>query len=364
MTARELDRIESLLAPLLEALDALGQVARRLHPPALAGLVAQAARAQARWQTAWSVNPPWPEPWALLGAQLDACATEAMASFEGLRAATAGSDALAQAYRALRHLPRALEALYPLAGLLGSVNRFFLDPAGRADESLQRRLLGEAPEHTGLMAFGDSPGSRQGVWVYVPETYRADRDWPLVMALHGGGGRGRAFLWSWLRDARARGAILVAPTSLGPTWALAGDDEDSPHLMQILDFVREHWRVDPARLLLTGMSDGGTFCYASGLEPSSPFTHLAPVSAAFHPMLAQMADPARLRGLPIHIVHGSLDWMFPVAMAREAAQALSAAGARASLREIADLSHVYPGEVNGSILDWLDQTAGATRDQR
>ena len=75
MTARELDRIESLLAPLLEALDALGHVARRLHPPALAGLVAQASRAQARWQAAWSVNPPWPEPWALLGAQLDACAT-------------------------------------------------------------------------------------------------------------------------------------------------------------------------------------------------------------------------------------------------------------------------------------------------
>ena len=43
----------------------------------------------------------------------------------------------------------------------------------------------------------------------------------------------------------------------------------------------------PRRMLLTGMSDGGTFTYVSGLEASSPFTHLAPVAAAFHPMLVR-----------------------------------------------------------------------------
>ena len=42
------------------------------------------------------------------------------------------------------------------------------------------------------------------------------------MALHGGSGNGRGFLWSWLRDARSRGAILVAPTATGHTWALMG----------------------------------------------------------------------------------------------------------------------------------------------
>ena len=53
-------------------------------------------------------------------------------------------------------------------------------------------------------------------------------------------------------------------------------------------------------MLLTGMSDGGTFCYVSGLERASPFTHLAPVAATFHPLMAEMADAERLRGLPIH----------------------------------------------------------------
>ena len=104
------------------------------------------------------------------------------------------------------------------------------------------------------------------------------------------------------------------------------------------------------------MSDGGTFTYVSGLEAGSPFTHLAPVSAAFHPMLAQMADAERTRGLPVHIIHGALDWMFPVELARQANRALSKAGAAVSYREIDDLSHTYPRELNARLLEWLETT--------
>jgi hypothetical protein len=43
----------------------------------------------------------------------------------------------------------------------------------------------------------------------VPE-YAGERALPLVMALHGGNGNGRAFLWSWLRDARAQRALSAA----------------------------------------------------------------------------------------------------------------------------------------------------------
>ena len=106
-------------------------------------------------------------------------------------------------------------------------------------------------------------------------------------------------------------------------------------------------------MLLTGMSDGGTFTYLSGLEPGSPFTHLAPVSASFHPMIARMADPERLRGLPIHLVHGTLAWMFPIEVAHAARDALIEAGAEVRFREIEDLSHTYPREVNAELLDWM-----------
>jgi phospholipase/carboxylesterase len=120
--------------------------------------------------------------------------------------------------------------------------------------------------------------------------------------------------------------------------------------------VRGDWNVDRDRILLTGMSDGGTFTYTSGLAPSSPFTHLAPVSAAFHPMLVQMADSDRLRGLPIHIAHGALDWMFSIDMAREAERHFRMAGAAVTFREVVDLSHTYPMDLNGAIVEWLMAT--------
>jgi phospholipase/carboxylesterase len=107
-------------------------------------------------------------------------------------------------------------------------------------------------------------------------------------------------------------------------------------------------------MLLTGMSDGGTFCYVSGLDAASPFTHLGPVASTFHPLMAQMADADRMRGLPIFLVHGKRDWMFPVEVARHTQQALAAAGADVTYREIDDLSHTYPREINADMLNWLN----------
>ncbi len=73
-------------------------------------------------------------------------------------------------------------------------------------------------------------------------------------------------------------------------------------------------------------------------------------------MLAQMADPARLRGLPIRVTHGAYDWMFPVAIAREAQRALAKAGARVAYDEIPDLSHTFPREACACILAWMNET--------
>ena len=117
--------------------------------------------------------------------------------------------------------------------------------------------------------------------------------------------------------------------------------------------MRRQWTVDSSRLLLTGMSDGGTFTLLSGLDAGSPFTHLAPVAASFHPLLTAMAEPERIAGLPIYLVHGALDWMFPIQTGRMANEALTMAGAKVVFREIADLAHTYPRDENGAILQWL-----------
>jgi phospholipase/carboxylesterase len=296
----------------------------------------------------------WPPQFADVRTALDTASDAALSAFAGLRAVQNDGGDITSVFRAVRHLPRAEEALYPLAAKFPPVNTFFLDPTLRDDATLDSRLSEAAAAGTGIFHDHNEHNSRGGFSVYVPEYYAASSAWPLAMALHGGAGNGRGFLWSWLRDARSLGAILVAPTATGRTWALMGDDSDTPNLARILENVRSRWNVDPKKLLLTGMSDGGTFCYVTGLERASPFTHLAPVSATFHPMMAAMADAERMRSLPIHIAHGKLDWMFPVEAARHTSDALAAAGADVTYREIDDLSHCYPREINAEILRWLN----------
>lgn len=358
MNDRVVDDIVVLLSPLLQSLEALQFVARHLHPPAFDAVMAGVGEPEAALRDAVAQLTSWPETFAELRGRLDVAAEAALTAFAGLRAARAPGGDLAAVFRALRHATRAQEALYATVARLPPVSAFFLPPALREDTELLARLAAPAVPDSGVMHDGE-PGRRGGFSVYVPEYYTPDRTWPLVMALHGGSGNGRAFLWNWLADARGRGAIVVAPAAIGPTWVLLGDDADTPNLTRILGLVASRWRIDPARRLLTGMSDGGTFGYVSGLRADAPFTHLAPVAATFHPLMAQYADANRLRDLPIHVVHGRLDWMFPVATARAARDALADAGAAVTYRELDDLSHCYPREINVTLLDWLDASSRA-----
>src|ERR1700732_5074247 len=358
MSEAVVDDIVAVLPPLLQSLEALGFIARHLNPPDFDGVMDAAGQPDEALKAVRPRLANWPEPFATMQTSLESASDAVLAAFDGLRAVRLGNGDLITVFRALRHAPRAQEALYPLAAKLPPVSSFFVDPDFREDAGLLARLAAPANENTGIIHDHHEPGSRGGFSLYVPEYYPPDRAWPLVMALHGGSGNGRGFLWSWLRDARSLGAILVAPTATGgtsnkSTWALMGDDSDTPNLARILEIVRSRCNVDPTKLLLTGMSDGGTFCYVTGLEGASPFTHLAPVAATFHPLMAEMGDARRLRGLPIYLVHGRLDWMFPVQVARQTKDALAAAGADVIYRELDDLSHCYPREMNAPILNWL-----------
>ena len=353
MSEAVVDDIVAVLPPLLQSLESLGFIARHLNPPDFDSVMEAAGQPDEALKAVRPRLANWPAQFANIQAPLQSACDAALAAFDGLRAVQFGNGDLIAVFRALRHLPRAQEALYPLAAKFPPVSSFFVNPDLREDSDLAARLAAPANEATGVIHDHNEPGNRGGFSLYVPEYYSPDRTWPLVMALHGGSGNGRGFLWSWLRDARSQGAILVAPTATGSTWALMGEDADTPNLIRILESVRSRWNVDPAKLLLTGMSDGGTFCYVTGLEGTSPFTHLAPVSATFHPLMAEMADAQRLRGLPVYIVHGRLDWMFPVQVARQTKDALAAAGADVTYRELDDLSHCYPREMNAPILNWL-----------
>lgn len=349
--------LAALLPATLAAIARLEHAARRLDPETILALLAEHAGADAALAEARAASRanPWPDRLAPVRACAEAAAEAATGGLAALAAAAEAPDPLRAAHRATRAAARASEAIYPLAPFFAAVNDAFLTPAARADTALRARIAATPPgrEGTGTMHLGGPPGTRGGAALYIPEHLPEDEPAPLVVALHGGSGNGRDFLWTWLRESRSRGCILLAPTASGRTWSLAEPATDAAQIEAAIAAIAARRALDPTRRLLTGMSDGGTFAYTWGLGAACPFTHLAPVAAAFNRFVMGYADPARLPGLPVHIVHGANDWMFPVETAEAAAEALARTGAAVTLHRIEDLAHAYPREANEAILDWF-----------
>ncbi len=361
MTGAYQEALSSVGAATLNVLTALEMAMRRLHPPEIPELRTR-------------VMPYRDKLAAALG---EFRAAEPPDRFEGIhqrflegasRALEAASlfvdeaprdRAIARVLGSLREFCRSLEVFYTLHRL-PPLSRYFVEPAFH--DKIEE-LDPEPPEdisiglhQTGCDGTGGDGGAadRGGFAFYVPESYDGSADWPLVVALHGGSGNGRDFVWMWLREARGRRFMLLAPTARGSTWALEGPDVDADSLRTTVEYAANNWRIDRSRILLTGLSDGATYATLSGLREDSPFTALAPVSGVVHPASLVGDNLERIKGKRIYMVHGALDWMFPIEVARVGHEQLLEAGADVTFREIKDLSHTYPREENDRILTWFD----------
>ncbi|MFN8641264.1 MAG: phospholipase [Candidatus Binatia bacterium] len=346
-------RLSELGPALLDALGAFEEIRRHLDPPHIPALRAAAQPIAERLHAALEAFAATPAPDGLgdLAAQLRQSAEAADTAFALFCGEASPAEAIPRVLRAMHEHCRAQELLYPLRRVLPPVSRFFLEPAahGRLAE-LDPEPRPDVP--TGIITARQKDGGRGGFSLYVPESYDATRAWPLIVALHGGSGTGGDFLWTWLTEARSRRCLLLAPTSQGSTWSLMDEDVDAPALRAMVDYVRQQWHVDDARILLTGLSDGATYALLCGLQPEMPFTALAPVSGVLHPANLLNGNLERAAGRRIYLVHGARDWMFPIATAHMAHRELQRAGADVVFREIADLSHTYPREENWRILEW------------
>ena len=359
-----LDAIQKLLLPLLDTLERMVWVQRYLYPPVAARLaeVLEPQTDALAGPLSAVEEGEWPDDLAFMRERLVGVARQTLEIVAAFTTAARESDEPFNLYRALRRFARVQEALYPLAPAFDPVSRWFLDPACRDDDALVERLRAGALREDGARRVGvlhadNERDARGGFSLYVPETADGRAPMPLIVALHGGHGHGRDFLWTWLREARARQMLVLAPTARGRTWSIMGEDVDAQGLERMVASVAARYPLDRARVLLTGMSDGATYAFLCGLREGSPFTHLAPACGVLHPALLAGDGLARARDRPIYLVHGALDWMFPVETARLARDLLTEAGARLVYREIEDLSHAYPRDENPRILDWLGRVA-------
>lgn len=245
----------------------------------------------------------------------------------------------------------ALGHLYPLRKRLPGVAHFFLSPAVLDRKVALDPDVSEKPGGAplGLIHEEAAPG-RGARSLYVPEYYIDTHAWPLIVALHGGNGEGEHFIWAWLREAKSRGYLLAAPSSAAGTWS----PDDDAAVTGIVDEMAARYNVDRARVLLTGMSDGATFSFIFGLAHPDVFTALAPLCGVLHPAILTQGYLEHGKNLPIYLVHGAKDWLFPIEQARMAAKVLAERKIDHVWRELPDHSHAYPRSENDRILDWFE----------
>lgn len=257
-----------------------------------------------------------------------------------------------QVMRAFRITCRVLEEVYLFHLQLSRLNQYLMEPGTELPGVREKEI---ADFDTGLfhVESGEDRYKRGSFSFYIPDTISRGERAPLIIALHGGFGHGRDFIWTWLREARTRKYILLSPTSMGNTWSLLNPKEDVDHIMDALEQIKKRWPVDTDRILLTGISDGGTFALTTCIREHFPFSAYAIVAGTLPP-----GDLTQAKGKRIYWVHGALDWMFPISQARVFTNLLSQSGADIVFREIPDLSHTYPREENSRILDWFESGLG------
>jgi phospholipase/carboxylesterase len=349
-----LESITDLVPKLLTTLEAFEQVQRNLHPGRYDQLAEFISPFADQLSTARLIfdDLVFPADLAGLGEQISKSTEYALRACDGVQRHGQGPG---NVMKAMRAQCRAQEYIYPLSAVWTPVSQYFLERPARENKTLQQQLIaGAANDKTGLFNAGNDRQSRGGFTLYIPEHLDPEKPASMVVALHGGSGHGADFLWSWVREARTRGFVLLAPTSQMETWSLMGEEHDLPALMSMLEFVKSTWPLDEQHILLTGMSDGGTYSLLAGLNKDSPFTHLAPFSSVLHPEIAMTGRLEWAFEKPIYLVHGTLDWMFPVEAAYMARDELERAGAHLTFKEIEGLSHTYARNENPDLIEWFN----------
>lgn len=144
---------------------------------------------------------------------------------------------------------------------------------------------------------------------------------PLVVALHGGGGNARTMVPRWLELARREGFAVAFPDGVGRrgrigTWnaggccgyAMTSNNDDVAFIARMIDELVASNAVDPRRIYVTGLSNGGMLTYRIAASLSDRVAAAAVVAGAMFG-----GEQAPLAPVPILIMHGQRDEVVPFA---------------------------------------------------
>jgi len=157
--------------------------------------------------------------------------------------------------------------------------------------------------------------------IHIPSSYKKNGLTPLVIALHGGGGRGDRMdrLHNFTGHADRNGFIVVFPDGIAKNWndgrgvakyrAHRDNIDDVGFISRLIDILVKDYHIDDRRVYVTGASNGGLMTNRLGCELSHKITAIAPVIASMAENISTRCSPTR--PLPVLIMNGTEDPLVP-----------------------------------------------------
>ncbi len=176
--------------------------------------------------------------------------------------------------------------------------------------------------------------------LFVPHDYKGDQPYPLILFLHGAGETGTDGLKQSVvglgpaikKRQKTFPFLAVFPQSQKRTWK--ADSADGQRALAILAEVEKSYKVDSARIYLTGLSMGGYGTWSLAAAYPERWAAIAPICGGGDPKQA-----AKIKHLPCWCFHGDADKAVPVARSRDMIQALKDAGASPRYDEYPGVGH-------------------------
>ena len=144
---------------------------------------------------------------------------------------------------------------------------------------------------------------------------------PLILVLHGGGGRGRQIDrgTGLTQQATAQGFALVYPDAIDRQWNDGRGDPNSVEHASTVDDVgflsalvadlATKGLIDPARVFVMGVSNGGMMTYRMVCERAELFVGAVAIVANLPQAMAPQCNPSR--PMPLMVLNGTKDPLVP-----------------------------------------------------
>jgi len=176
--------------------------------------------------------------------------------------------------------------------------------------------------------------------VFVPPAYKADKDYPVILFLHGAGSTGddgekqvKGGLAKAIRDKKQDFPfIVVFPQAHQKGWGAKG--ESAKRALAILDEVMKDYKTDKKRVYLTGLSMGGFGTWSLAAAFPERWAAIAPICGGGDPKTA-----AKIKDIPCWCFHGDADPTVKVDLSRNMIKALKAAGGEPKYTEYPGVGH-------------------------